>query len=70
MDKGELGIRRVEGGGRRKEIGGRIVRGNREEGGGLRGEGRWRTEDNEEGLLVRIGRGEGGQNRDDRFIFR
>ena len=38
MDKGELGIRRVEGGGRRKEIGGRIVRGNREEGGGLRGE--------------------------------
>jgi hypothetical protein len=37
MDKGELGIRRVEGGGSRKEIGGRIVRGNREEGGGLRG---------------------------------
>jgi hypothetical protein len=46
------------------------VRGNREEGGGLRGEGRGRTEENEEGLLVRIGRGEGGQNRDDRDIFR
>ncbi len=51
MDKGELGIRRVERGGRRKDIGGRIVRGNREEGGGLRGEGRGRTEDSEGGVV-------------------